>query len=524
MSRLRPAIPWFRLAPFWPTSLVTGAASSTDNAIARFDGTGGVTLQNSGVTIDDSNNITVPLTSSVTVGTIELGHATDTTLARVSAGVVSIEGINIVDLSSSQALTNKTYNGNTFTAGTGVLTIAASKTLTASNTLTLAGTDGTTMTFPGTSATIARIDAANVFTGVQTMTSPSITTSLVTGSTTFALVNATATTINFAGAATALNIGASATCILNFGGSTTASEFRFLEPSGSGTNYSAFKAVAQSADITYSLPPTVGAANTFLTDAAGNGVLTWAAAGGSTDPDLIRLIGNDSTIEGLPIAVAQDLKDAYVGYGSTNVARAIGFGGVGGVFLLNAQTSALGAVDTLCMVVVGSNVFYSRVSGAGSLFRNNRALSAQATMSFSGGTPTAIARMGSDGTSLYIQDGATSTTIKKYSISGDTATFVSNITLDATPDALGGHAQPFGVDSSGNMYICMKSSAVAENQIVRKFDSSGVTQNTVTWTLNSASQSLIGTAVSDGGTIYVVVDHNSATGERDVHIAKIAFS
>lgn len=39
-------------------------------------------------------------------------------------------------------------------------------------------------------------------------TSPTITTSLVTGSTTFALVNTTATTVNFAGAATTLSIGA----------------------------------------------------------------------------------------------------------------------------------------------------------------------------------------------------------------------------------------------------------------------------------------------------------------------------
>jgi hypothetical protein len=36
---------------------VTGPASSTDNAIARYDGTGGKTLQNSGATIDDSNNL-----------------------------------------------------------------------------------------------------------------------------------------------------------------------------------------------------------------------------------------------------------------------------------------------------------------------------------------------------------------------------------------------------------------------------------------------------------------------------------
>lgn len=37
------------------------------------------------------------------------------------------------------------------------------------NSLTLAGTDSTTMTFPTTSATIARTDAANTFTGTQTI-------------------------------------------------------------------------------------------------------------------------------------------------------------------------------------------------------------------------------------------------------------------------------------------------------------------------------------------------------------------
>lgn len=56
------------------------------------------------------------------------------------------------------------------------VTVAGGKTFTVSNTLTLAGTDGTTMTFPSTNATIARTDAANTFTGIQTMTSPVLIT------------------------------------------------------------------------------------------------------------------------------------------------------------------------------------------------------------------------------------------------------------------------------------------------------------------------------------------------------------
>jgi hypothetical protein len=76
------------------------------------------------------------------------------------------------------------------------LTIANLKTLTVSNTLTLAGTDSTTMTFPSTSATIARIDAAQTFTGVQSMTSPNVTTSITTSSTSFDFIVGTATTLN----------------------------------------------------------------------------------------------------------------------------------------------------------------------------------------------------------------------------------------------------------------------------------------------------------------------------------------
>ena len=76
--------------------------------------------------------------------------------------------VAVSDLTAGRAVTALTYNGNTITTGTGVLTLAAGKTLTASNTLTLAGTDATTQTFPTTSATIARTDAAQTFTGTQT--------------------------------------------------------------------------------------------------------------------------------------------------------------------------------------------------------------------------------------------------------------------------------------------------------------------------------------------------------------------
>jgi hypothetical protein len=48
------------------------------------------------------------------------------------------------------------------------LTLADGKTLTVNNSITLSGTDATTMTFPATDATLARTDAAQTFTGTQT--------------------------------------------------------------------------------------------------------------------------------------------------------------------------------------------------------------------------------------------------------------------------------------------------------------------------------------------------------------------
>jgi len=58
------------------------------------------------------------------------------------------------------------------------LTITDGKTLAATHTITLSGTDSTVMTFPGTSASIARIDTGQTFVGAQAFS----TSAKVTGS------------------------------------------------------------------------------------------------------------------------------------------------------------------------------------------------------------------------------------------------------------------------------------------------------------------------------------------------------
>lgn len=79
---------------------------------------------------------------------------TNPTMTTPTLGVAAATSVNKVAITAP--------------ATSATLTIADGKTLTANNTLTLAGTDSTTMTFPSTSASIARTDAAQTFTGTQT--------------------------------------------------------------------------------------------------------------------------------------------------------------------------------------------------------------------------------------------------------------------------------------------------------------------------------------------------------------------
>lgn len=88
----------------------------------------------------------------------------------------------LATLAGSEALTNKSLNGNTFTTGTYTLTGTAGKTLTFTNSITLSGTDSTVMTFPTTTATIARTDAAQTFTGTQTVSQLNLTANAIAAS------------------------------------------------------------------------------------------------------------------------------------------------------------------------------------------------------------------------------------------------------------------------------------------------------------------------------------------------------
>ena len=99
-----------------------------------------------------SANLAAAVTGETGSGALVFG--TSPTLVTPTLGVAVATSINKIAITAP--------------ATSATLTIADSKTLTANNSITLAGTDATTMTFPGTSATIARADAAQTFTGNQT--------------------------------------------------------------------------------------------------------------------------------------------------------------------------------------------------------------------------------------------------------------------------------------------------------------------------------------------------------------------
>jgi hypothetical protein len=77
--------------------------SDTTDAVSTVAGrTGDISL-----TVADVGGNT---STALGVGSVELGHATDTTLSRSAAGVLAVEGVDLATVSTAQTLTNKRLN------------------------------------------------------------------------------------------------------------------------------------------------------------------------------------------------------------------------------------------------------------------------------------------------------------------------------------------------------------------------------------------------------------------------------
>jgi hypothetical protein len=116
----------------------------------------GITSLGAGVATFLGTPSSANLRTAVTdeTGTGALVFATSPTLVTPVLGAATATSVNKMAITAP--------------ATSSTLAVADGKTFTVNHSLTLAGTDTTTMTFPATSATIARTDAAQAFTGNQT--------------------------------------------------------------------------------------------------------------------------------------------------------------------------------------------------------------------------------------------------------------------------------------------------------------------------------------------------------------------
>ncbi len=121
----------------------------------------------------------ITVNAIITTGTIDLGHATDTTFARVSGGTVSIQGQNILTAATGAAIAQTFYIGTTQVAinrGSGALTLAG-LTLTTPNIGTPSG--GTLTSCTGLPAA-GVVNTAATLTDTQTLTNKRITQRVTT--------------------------------------------------------------------------------------------------------------------------------------------------------------------------------------------------------------------------------------------------------------------------------------------------------------------------------------------------------
>ena len=342
---------WMEL--FQDTGDVTGPASSTDNAIARFDSTTGKVLQNSAATVAD------------TTGDITAGK----------------------------------YNGLTVSTTTGTLTIANGKTLAADNTLTFTGTDSSTVGFGAggtvaytggtlaqfsstTSSQLAGVISDETGSGALVFaTSPSLTTPTL-GVASATSLNKVTVTAPATGATLTLGDGSTLTLAASSSLTTSGAHATTLTTSGttsltlptSGTVTALGNSVTGSGSIVLATSPslttpTLGVASATtvnkvtLTAPATGSTLTIADGKTATINNTLTFTGTDSTtmtfpassttVSGLAIQQAYS-KQQYVSVGTLTDAASITW---------DVTTTATGGGQK-AKVTLGGNRTLAAVSGA----------------------------------------------------------------------------------------------------------------------------------------------------------------
>lgn len=235
------------------SDLTAFAALSANGIVAR-TGTGTVAVRSlaaptAGFTITNSDGVSGNPTFVLAndLGAVE-GLATTGFVRRTAADTWAASALVDGDLPS--ALTGKTYNGLSLTANVTGFTVAGgsttSKAVQFNNNLTIAGTDGTTITLPATSGTVALTDQT-MFIGTTSVAINRASASLTLSGVNISGSAGTATSATSATTSTNLSGGNGTTLLgsipyqsgtdttTQLAPNTTATK-RFLSQTGTGTN------------------------------------------------------------------------------------------------------------------------------------------------------------------------------------------------------------------------------------------------------------------------------------------------
>jgi hypothetical protein len=87
-------------------------------------------------------------------------------------------------------------------------------------------------------------------------------------------------------------------------------ELRIAEPSSSGSNYTAFKTQAQSADVTYTLPAATPTANNYVLTATTSGTMSWTNPATMVGGVTVKYKSSDQNSTSTSLADDNDLQFA----------------------------------------------------------------------------------------------------------------------------------------------------------------------------------------------------------------------
>lgn len=360
----------------------TGPATSektftlpNSNATLLYDG--GALGTPSSATLTNATGLPISgLTSSTStalgVGSIELGHASDTTIARVSAGVISVEGVTVDTISAANTLTNKTISGASNT-----LSNIGNSSLTNSS-LTIGSTS---VSLGGTAATVAGL----------TLTTPTIAS----------FTNATHNHSNAAGGGTFAHA--------NLTSLSADDHTQYALLAGRSGGQTLIGGTASGDDLTLQSTSNSTKGTIFIAQQAGENVGLLGSSGLTGNGNTLFWVANGSTYTGGQTVVSSDLRSS-VTFSTTSAGS-----------FTNADLTGLVTTSVDLASVIGVQ-FQAGVGGSGTTTTNGVGMNGFATTTLGGTTMTT-------GTSIRAGMGALGGTVsQQYGIDISNQGFLGTVT------------------------------------------------------------------------------------------------